>query len=82
MTKIRIAPSGLVPHKTIYAGHVRTSKGGQVTWSNRQDVTEEAVNSVIDHIVARGEVEGFDQITFKGPKNNITVTIEPNNGGD
>ena len=82
MSKIRIAPSGLAPHKVIYAGHVRVLKGGQVTWSDKQDVTDESVDSVFDHIIARGEAEDFNQITFHSSRKNITVTIEPLDGGD
>lgn len=72
---IVIQPSGLAPHKTIYAGHARELEDGQIVWKDKEDVTEQVVTAAFDHLIAKGEIEDFNQITFNGKKK-ITVTIE------
>lgn len=71
---IVISTSGLEPHKRIYAGHVRKLKDGSITWKNKEDVTDQVITAFLDHIIAKGEDEDFNEITFDG-KRKITVTI-------
>lgn len=55
-----VQESQLLPETTIYAGIIKVDEDGVAMWKTRGDVTQNALNSVLRHLVAKTKKQNKD----------------------